>query len=911
MGTKKQTKIEKILRMRIEKDGVVYEEKGDIKNFLNYPIGLDTEYATGAQIELEFVMSGKLQIEKLPLRAVIEAAELIENGKELRETTQRNHPYLSDLIYYIGREVDDEISVKNSICEYDYEYPVFSFSDITDYKFNCLGKISQQELGAKGLWVGSGMRHIETEIENIDLFYFCAKKYKNNKIIDAMLVLDKVGNTTLKNDDLIKFDVKMRKNKQLVIEFDIDNKDLEKYLTDTAQVPFSGNFVISIHKVEREERDADTTYRFYFPFKIMITNPAIKQGIHQNNEIVAIDFGTSSTCVAYDCGDKMIAFTDKGNKTGDDYENPTALMIYNWAKIYKSWKSSNLTFPDFERSSTDADTLLDEGLKDVAYDYGHKVKKELSAIKNSETINAIISNIKSLPGKLESQNAHEVAVPFDQKLAELFLTDDIEKEDDKTLNPIAFYGYLIGRSLNLQSKNKIYTDFQLTMPVSFNPNKREKIKNSLEYGLKRSLPKSLKDKLDVDNEYEESVALIGAINELEILEPDEDKNATPFAIFDLGGGTLDFAFGIFRMSEDEINKNLIDKLGKPFDERRHEEIIEIFNTGGPDIGGETLIDMISYKLYELHQKEMGEKQIPITVPKRCKQISSLSDKLFGDNHFNHSNLKAISEGISREFFINQKSGEIKIDLQTLNKEAIEFTFEISEEVLDLLMKTEIKELVEEFYEQLILNFTKYENRLNEYGFENFNVNDVKIFKAGNASKAIWIEQAFNSVFKDYPNLSISFVETNENKRSDDFMENITPKNAVAKGVLLLNGIGVYNHENGDVEPLDRFIFSLRSARKKKSVLARGAMPSDGWVELCKHSNQRFDLYTCDISNITGRKDSKLVKKSYAIDLEIFNEDLFTVYIKPENESKIKYVLSDNKENIKEENARTLDLKQGD
>ncbi len=224
------------------------------------------------------------------------------------------------------------------------------------------------------------------------------------------------------------------------------------------------------------------------------------------------------------------------------------------------------------------------------------------------------------------------------------------------------------------------------------------------------------------------------------------------------------------------------------------------------------------------------------------------------------------------------------------------------------MQREIEELVKGFQELLISTFKKYKNRLNEYKFEDFNVNDVKIFKAGNASKAIWIDKAFSKVFEDYPDLSISFVETKEDELSDDPMENITPKNAVAKGVLLLDGIGVFNHKKGNVEPLDRFIFSQRSARRREVVLARGAMPSDGWIELCRHSNQRFTLYTCDISNITGRRDPNLINKSYAIDDEIFNDDLFTVYIKAENESKIKYVLSDSIENINDENSRILDLK---
>lgn len=115
-------------------------------------------------------------------------------------------------------------------------------------------------------------------------------------------------------------------------------------------------------------------------------------------------------------------------------------------------------------------------------------------------------------------------------------------------------------------KNKIYTRFHITYPVKFNNDVREKVKRSLEYGLRRSLPKPLRTALNkknkplfnVEMKYPEPVAYVGSVCGKYLKYDPKDYKPQLFGVFDFGGGTLDYSFGIFAKDEDDDTRGNLD-----------------------------------------------------------------------------------------------------------------------------------------------------------------------------------------------------------------------------------------------------------------------------------------------------------------------------------------------------------------
>ncbi len=124
---------------------------------------------------------------------------------------------------------------------------------------------------------------------------------------------------------------------------------------------------------------------------------------------------------------------------------------------------------------------------------------------------------------------------------------------------------------------------------------------------------------------------------------------------------------------------------------------------------------------------------------------------------------------------------------------------------------------------------------------------------------------------------------------------------------MLDGVGVFNHEEDEVKPLDRFIWSFRSAtRQNKPILEKGDNPNTDWTKLCRVNDDCFVLYTSDVSNIDGLND--LDEFTLTVDESIANDTFYTIFIKPVEESKIRYALGRTVEDIDEEKSVVIDLK---
>nr|MBL0721787.1 hypothetical protein [Sulfurovaceae bacterium] len=753
----------KITELKYSKDGVDYMVNGAELKSVNIP----KNYTSKISITMENGPVTSMSVEKLKIEI---------EGENSQETLER-FPNLQNIKSVLEDDID-----KLKALEYGF-IKLEDYQDITDYEFNNFDKIEKEILISSGSWAGNGMRTIELNFSNeLDESHKISEN-KSEKITAEL-------NFYEKNNDKLTDPIPMkinRRNGKYYLQ--LDTNIMTRFFSENdSEHSFYGKIKIcSIGNNEHEESEISSC-SFLFPFEIKIKNPIID---HAKTEEISIDFGTSSTCISYEKGKKLLSFSDRP-KDIEDYENMTALIIYNWEGIYKAWRKDNSTIPHMKRSKNDADNVK---LTNDYFDYGDTIKGELEEAPTSKTIAAIITKLKSIPASFENNEDYKENIkPFDKNSfkKQVYLTDKVANEDEQTLNPIALYGYLIGRSLNTQVGNKLYSKYNLTMPVNFSKYKKNRIMESLEYGLRRALPDSIKEDLELKNDYQESVALLGAAKKLKHLKIEDGKEATLFAVFDFGGGTLDFAFGLYRKASDDTEVSVFKN-----EDNQYRNIIEIFKTDGELVGGETLIESLSWDIYKNNQESMKEKNIPIYVPEQDEGLTTYPKKLMVDTHIAKVNLKSLNEKFSRDFFINGEFSKSKVTLYDVENKPQEIEMEhLNEEKANEFLSEEIRDLVDNFHNVLQDTFENNLDRIKRFGFDTFEINDVKILQAGNACKAKWIKESFDEIFKEHKNTI--FI--------NDLKKEITPKNAVAKGSLMLESVGVFDHSavkgSEHLSPLD-------------------------------------------------------------------------------------------------------------
>ena len=153
-------------------------------------------------------------------------------------------------------------------------------------------------------------------------------------------------------------------------------------------------------------------------------------------------------------------------------------------------------------------------------------------------------------------------------------------------------------------------------------------------------------------------------------EPDEDEKVL-YAIFDFGGGTTDFDFGVFRGAKDIR------------EEARYDYVIEHFGSEGDKyLGGENLLELLAYEVFKanaarlqsglkLEGQEAGKKEKQVgfsfSKPKEGEDFVG-SETLVSNSQEAKRNTKQLMEAL-RSFW------EGIVDIDKATKEETEETAE--------------------------------------------------------------------------------------------------------------------------------------------------------------------------------------------------------------------------------------------
>lgn len=623
---------------------------------------------------------------------------------------------------------------------------------------------------------------------------------------------------------------------------------------------------------------ADITY--CFPVELNVNNTMYtgdgKSCPVLQDKTISIDFGTSSSCVAVEGENGIELLTLSSDEISypekqiNIYENPTYAMIYRWGEIYAQWRRENGNFPFLVRG--DREEEFNAG--GVYFDFGYSVKNCMDEV-SEEELNAILAEIKMIPYVLHSGRQLSVR-PFiktDKQVVKLVSSP--EEEDGEHFDPVAFYAYILGRAINNVAKNKIYTKFNITYPVKFDGKLREKIRHSFAYGLKRSLPLPLRDAdiVRVEMKRAEPVAYIGAICTRYLRLKDGQPEL--FAVFDFGGGTLDYSFGIFA-KDPEYEENAV---------------IHILHVDGDsNIGGETLIKRLSYWIYTstANANKMIENNIPFEMPSGEIIPNGFGDKFFNESMEAQSNVRKINEKISRKIFEgeideNSDTEPVQVELMTLKGEKRELECNFSAEELNAKLEKVLSNKVEEFGRAMDAVFEKHEGLLRYYGGEGYSAGQVNIYMSGNASKNKKLRRQMEAQFGENCRQGRLWLVDETDK---EFMaaaqgagagagipkENkvaITPKTAVAIGQVYLQKYWVIEEYLGDGNeagapdaPFLWYIGNTDMTDGSFKIKIERSSRDSRWVKYCRVNAETAQIYYSQTREKDGNSGSIHSKEIY-------------------------------------------------
>ncbi|GAA7274440.1 hypothetical protein HpBGD95_03190 [Helicobacter pylori] len=188
-----------------------------------------------------------------------------------------------------------------------------------------------------------------------------------------------------------------------------------------------------------------------------------------NKGVVAIDFGTKSTTASYMDKTGTYRLLSIGGLVDDasptKFENPTIMEFRHKEKFLKDYDALKHR-PFTERNDIEV---------------AHEAQKNAAGVKGND-LYRFFSKLKQWAGADEKQNFRDFEKDF-----------SLESFTNCTdFNPIEIYAYCIGRCIN-NMENGVFLKYFLSYPIKYEKHQAEKIRESFERGLKKSLPRHVFD----------------------------------------------------------------------------------------------------------------------------------------------------------------------------------------------------------------------------------------------------------------------------------------------------------------------------------------------------------------------------------------------------------------------------------
>ncbi|MDY5027027.1 MAG: hypothetical protein SPF19_11005, partial [Oliverpabstia sp.] len=236
--------------------------------------------------------------------------------------------------------------------------------------------------------------------------------------------------------------------------------------------------------------------------------------------------------------------------------------------------------------------------------------------------------------------------------------------------------------------------------------------------------------------------------------PKDETEKYLYGIFDFGGGTTDFDFGVWRGASDD-----------EYDKYNCDYVLECFGADSDvRLGGENILEMLAYQVFKNNKNMADEKKIACALP--VDQVPFIGgEHLINSSQSANRNLTLLKEALRplweqhdnwEEKYCKKKSSELKGKNETNTKEEyIEIQmydlngkpvpncrFNIDTQLLLKLIKQRIQKGVDAFFkciEKSILG-----NKAAQFASEK-----IYIFLAGNSCKSIFVKELFQNTIQEY------------------------------------------------------------------------------------------------------------------------------------------------------------------
>ena len=590
-----------------------------------------------------------------------------------------------------------------------------------------------------------------------------------------------------------------------------------------------------------------------------------KKDINQGG-IVAIDFGTKSTVVVYQKdSENILPMRISGDKLNrevrdTDYENPTVIEFRDIEKFLK----------DYNAKAGRPETKWED------ITISHTAFGNLTEV-SSEYFDSIISDIKQWTA---SKNQKIILV--DRKEKEILLPPYLELNEKSKdyLDPVELYAYYIGSYIN-NMINGIYLEYYLSFPVTYEKAIRERILKSFEKGIQKSLPIEIQEDKDLMKKFrvrhganEPAAFAVCALSKLEI-EPKNEEDKVYYGVFDFGGGTTDFDFGIWKYSEEE---DLYDYE------------LEHFGAGGDKyLGGENILKELAYKVFTDNSSNLRKSQIQYTRPEWCDELVGEEILVSQTKQARQNSTKVAKElrGIW-ENTTTERVDFISVNLFDSNGEVnAGFKLDVKEDELKKLIKEKIEKGIKNFFIKM------------EDAFKEEDAKEINIFLAGNSCKHPFVEEIFNRYIEEKKDkLKISIYNTKMfEKLKETNKVNPTAKTGVAFGLIYSRNSGrikvTSRDEKANMNNEVNFKFYVGNNRRNKfNCIISPNSSYDEYKFFGIVKSDIFELYysTSPEAQTNEMKSSEAKIKRVNLKKEYEEEDRYRIYLKANKSDELSYAI---------------------
>jgi len=609
--------------------------------------------------------------------------------------------------------------------------------------------------------------------------------------------------------------------------------------------------------------------------------------------LIGIDFGTKSTIVSKQDGKEKTTLIRVGigqlEKAAQShhYENPTILE-----------------FRDLEKFMSDY--TLRDGRPDTSIDdlrVSHAAEYDLKTLADSDGFYSYFYDIKQWCSDTE----RSVKIT-DQKGRERILPAfmDIAEND---FDPLELYAYYLGLYIN-NMRNGIYLDYIMSFPVTYDNAVKEKIVESFARGLKKSFPETIIRNEEIMSHFrvrqgvsEPAAYAITALQGYGF-EPEADEKVY-YSIFDFGGGTTDFDFGLWRASDESKRE-----------EERFDYVIEhLGSEGDKNLGGENLLELMAFEIFRANIDLLGASKkntwdskeeisagFSFTKPKECDEFPG-SETYISNSQEARRNTRQLME-VLRPFWegiydIDIVSDDVPAEEEKKlsgdsvsfcgylfkNTENCRFPFSDGAIEVDLFdkdgnrrpkqklyiynpklgIKADIIKLLESRIEKGVSNFFTSLSKVFDTGSTDSEaIGDIQIFLAGNSSQSPVLEKIFSKYIESsqdpvkyhlFPPLGTkNAAEIQREKGISVFADDVSApsgKTGVAYGLIAgREGGKIKVLSEAESEDHSKFRFNIGSSKRGRFSLKldRNEADHSNWIRFIDAGSEDFEIYYSSLPN---------------------------------------------------------------